>query len=436
MHGRMTARWVALTAAPVLLATAILSGEGQAPQQGTVFRAATNTVTSDVIVRDRQGRFVPDLRVDEFKLLEDGVEQRITNFLTVVGGRAISRFVASAPTTPASSGGLILPPSRAPDTSGRIFIIFIDDLHLQPRDTPRVRNVLEMVRDTLVHENDLVGFVSSGKSSIEINPTYDYNHRRFNEAISKTIGGAQSLAETLDSLDNPSGPSELRFNNHVAFQTAYKILNQAAHITNRRKAFIYVSSGYDFDPFKDERLKIAINRYSGGLTKDANGDGEVDDEEEEQRLPHESLTDDAARAATLFAEADLVSEMAELIRVANRANTTFYTLDPRGLVVHDDISINRTLAYNEWRSHISSQLNSLRAIGEGTGGFCICDTNAIKEGLQRIDNETSDYYILGYNSNNPDPKRVRRTIKIELTRPNAEIVFYRPEYTLPPAPRR
>ena len=436
MQGRMTAKGLALTAAPVLLATVILSGEGQAPQQGTVFRAASNTVTSDVIVRDRQGRFVPDLRVDEFKLFEDGVEQRITNFYTVVGGRAISKFVAAPAASAPSSGGLILPPSRAPDTSGRIFIIFIDDLHLQPRDTPRVRNVLEMVRDTLVHDNDLVGFVSSGPSSIEINPTYDYNHRRFNEAISKTIGNAQQLSETLDSLDNPSGPAGLRFNNHVAFQTAYKILNQAANITNRRKAFIYVSSGYDFDPFKDERLKIAINRYSGGLTKDANGDGEVDEDEEDQRLPHESLTDDAARSGTLFAEADLVSEMAELIRVANRANTTFYTVDPRGLVVHDDISINRTLAYNEWRSHISSQLNSLRAIAEGTGGRCICDTNAIKEGLQQIDNETSDYYILGYNSNNPDPKKVRRSIRIELTRPNAEIVFYRPEYTLPPLPRR
>jgi VWFA-related protein len=436
MRTRMIGKRLALTTVPLLLATVMLSGEAQrTTPQGTVFRAASNTVTSDVIVRDRDGRFVPDLLAHEFKIFEDGVEQRITNFYTVVGGRAISKLVA-APVAAPTSGGLILPPSRPPDTSGRIFIIFIDDLHLQPHDTPRVRNVLEQVRDTLIHENDLVGFVSSGYSSIQINPTYDYGHRRFNEAISKVVGGAATLSQTLDSLDNAQGPPGLRFNTHVAFQTAYRILDQASRITNRRKAFIYVSSGYDFDPFKDERLKIAQERYSAGLTKDSNGDGEIDDEEEDQRLPHESLTDDAARAVQLFAEADLVSEMAELIRSANRANTTFYTVDPRGLVVYDDIAVNRTLAYNEWRSHVGSQMNSLTAIAENTGGFCICMTNDFKTGLQRIDNETSDYYIIGYNSNNPDPNKVRRSIKIEVARPGAQIAFYRPEYTLPPPPRR
>ncbi len=76
------------------------------------------------------------------------------------------------------------------------------------------------------------------------------------------------------------------------------------------------------------------------------------------------------------------------------------------------------------------------AMAEGTGGFCVCNTNNFTEGLQRIDNETSDYYILGYNSNNPDPKKVRRSVRIEITRPGLGDVIYRPEYTLPPPDRR
>jgi hypothetical protein len=55
--------------------------------------------------------------------------------------------------------------------------------------------------------------------------------------------------------------------------------------------------------------------------------------------------------------------------------------------------------------------------------------------LQRIDNETSDYYILGYNSNNPDPKKIRRSIRVEVTRQGIGEVIYRPEYMLPPPPR-
>jgi hypothetical protein len=48
----------------------------------------------------------------------------------------------------------------------------------------------------------------------------------------------------------------------------------------------------------------------------------------------------------------------------------------------------------------------------------------------------SDYYIIGYNSNNPDPSRIRRSIRIEISRPGIGELVYRPEYTLPPPPRR
>ena len=422
-----------LTSLAVLLATAMASGQA-APGQGTVFRAASHTVSSDVIVRDRQGRFVPDLTVSEFKVFEDGVEQRLTNFYTVVGGRATSQLVGAVPSPASTPGGLILPRSRPADTSGRIFIIYIDDLHLMATDTPRVRLLLEQVRDTLIHPNDLVGFVSSGPSSIQINPGYDYEHRRFNEAISKVVGAAPSVADILDRGTHASGLSDLRFAVHVAFSAAYRILDQAARITNRRKAFIYVSSGFHFNPFEEERLKIAQERYGVGLTKDANGNGTVDDDEQDQRLPHEVLRDDAARAGTVFSEAELTQEIAELIRAANRANTTFYAVDPRGLVGQVDASVSRQLSIAEWRDFIGTQHSSLMALAENTGGFCICNTNDFAQGLQRIDNETSDYYILGYNSNNPDPKKVRRSVRIEITRPGITDIIYRPEYTLPPPP--
>ena len=414
---------------------ALLAGEAtSAGQQGTVFRAASDTVSSDVIVRDRQGRFVPDLTAGEFRIFEDGVEQRLTNFYTVVGGRATSHLASAAPAAPAT-GGLILPRSRPQDASGRIFIIFIDDLHLMAADTPMVRRLLEQVRDTLIHPTDLVGFVSSGPSSIQINPAYDYQHRRFNEAIGKVVGAAPSVADLLDWANDTTKLSELRFRVHTAFSAAYRILEQAANITNRRKAFVYVSSGFHFSPFEEERLKIAQERYAGGLPNDTNGNGRVDADEEEQRAPHELLRDEGIRSGRLFTDAELTLEIAELIRAANRANTTFYTVDPRGLVGQVDASVRTQLSIGEWRDFVGTQHSSLMALAEGTGGFCVCNDNRFAEGLQRIDNETSDYYILAYNSNNPDPKKLRRTVRIEVTRPGLGDLIYRPEYTLPPAPR-
>ena len=74
-------------------------------------------------------------------------------------------------------------------------------------------------------------------------------------------------------------------------------------------------------------------------------------------------------------------------------------------------------------------------LGDETGGFCICMTNNFDKGLQQIDNETSDYYMVGYISNNPDPFKVNRKIEIEVTRPGLQKPLYIESYKLP-KPRR
>jgi len=48
-----------------------------------VVRVNTVLVSLPVIVSDREGRYVPNLRADDFQILEDGVEQQISHFATV-----------------------------------------------------------------------------------------------------------------------------------------------------------------------------------------------------------------------------------------------------------------------------------------------------------------------------------------------------------------
>jgi VWFA-related protein len=388
------------------------------PRQAT-FRATTDLVTTTLIARDERGTFVPDLRKDEFQILEDGVPQTLQTFVPVIGGRVLQEEIT---TTRPVVEGLILPPSRPPaDTSGRIFIIFIDDLHLRALDTPRVRKVLTQIRDELIHDGDLVGFVSSGYSSISTDLSYDYNHVRFNEAIDKTMGSGMSPQEIISMPESSQGPQGLRYNAHTAFSVAYDLLQQAAQINNRRKSFIYVSSGYSFNPFKDARYKAAQEKYATPLRDDTEGQGSTAAYEN----PFE-------KQGQQFAETDLVAEIAELTRAARRANVTFYPVDPRGLNAGPDIGDN--LGAQEWREFVTTTVSSLQVLGEETGGFCICNTNDFSRGLQRIDAETSDYYLLGYTSTNPDPLKVRRRVEIKVTRPGVELI-YKPEYTIE-RPRR
>src|SRR5437899_9319984 len=61
---------------------------GAAPPepQTPVFRAGADVVVLDVVVRDRKGRTVRDLRPDEVAVYEDGVGQPVASFRLVAAG--------------------------------------------------------------------------------------------------------------------------------------------------------------------------------------------------------------------------------------------------------------------------------------------------------------------------------------------------------------
>ena len=99
--------------------------------------------------------------------------------------------------------------------------------------------------------------------------------------------------------------------------------------------------------------------------------------------------------------------MRELTLSANRANASLYTIDPRGL--QGVVDAGTYVDQSEWRTYIQKTTSSLRYMAEETGGFPIVNTNDFASELKRIDAETSDYYVLGFYSSNPDPTKRTRT---------------------------
>jgi ABC-type proline/glycine betaine transport system ATPase subunit len=69
------------------------------------------------------------------------------------------------------------------------------------------------------------------------------------------------IKQILDVPQGQQGPPEVRYRAHVAFSTAYDIMQKLQQVHNRRKAFIYVSNGYDLDPFARTRAKNYAQRY-------------------------------------------------------------------------------------------------------------------------------------------------------------------------------
>lgn len=391
----------------------------QAPRE--IIRRSVDLVTNTVIVRDDKGQFVANLGKNDFQVLEDGVPQELITFVLTHGGRVLNDV--SAPPPPAQEGILLPPPRPTNDASGRIFLIFVDDLHMDFRNTGRIRDLFKKISKELVHDGDMFGIVSSGPSSIAIDMTYD--RKRLDEAINKISGSGLKPQEIIETPDGSQGPPEVRYRAHVAFSTAYDVLEKMEAVHNRRKAFIYVSNGYDFDPFSKSRAKESNERYSSMTGGSSNSDGSSSDSQ--------STTNPFSKSGNEFAAADLAAELSELTRRANRSNTVMYTIDPRGLVGGPDLDETK-LDMTDWQDHIRETQSSLRVIADLTGGFAVVNSNDFDKALKRIDAETSDYYVLGYYSTNPDPLKRKRTVEIKVKSAAKYELNYKPSYVLKPPP--
>ena len=403
---------------------------GQAPAKGQdqTFRIQVDLVTNDIVVRDEKGNFVSDLKQGEFEIYEDGIKQDITSMTVVTGGK-VNNLLAPPPPPPPE--GIILPPTKPRnDVSGRIFLFFVDDLHLQFHNTGRVRDLFKRISKELVHDGDMFGIVSSGPSSIAVDMTYDRN--RLEEAIKKIAGNELKPTDIINGPSGADGPSEVRYRAHVAFSTVAEVLGNLESVHNRRKALIYVSDGYDFNPFQDARLGLmdpnspfAQNEFrkSENQANSSSGSGATSDPLTQQQQQSEQ-----------FSDADLARDLGDLTRTANRANVTMYTIDPRGLVGMGDI--DEQVDPSQWAEFVRKSQDSLRVLAEETGGIAVVNQNDFSKALKRIDAETSDYYVIGYYSKNPDASKRRRNIEVKVMRPGQKWqVWARKEYVLKAQPR-
>jgi VWFA-related protein len=378
----------------------------QGDQKPSPFKVRIDLVQTDLIARDTRDRFVADLQPGEFDVYEDGIKQDVA-WLTLTHGGQVRDLMR--PTT-LPREGLVLPPSRPrSDASGRIFVIVLDDLHLDFGSTGRVRDLMSRMLRNLIHDGDMFGIVSTGTSSISEPLTYD--RQVLESAIARMKGEALTPTDIIQGSSSARGPTELRHRAHVAFSTVRELLRNLETVHQRRKAVLYLSSGYDFNPFEDSRLDEQARR-AGIDVADLKNDPFVR----------------AEQSGQLLSEGDLVQELAEIIAAANRANATLYTIDPRGLVAGPDV--DQPIRTQEWLAFVRDSQDSLRVMADGTGGLAVVNMNDFDAAFRRIDADTSDYYVLGYYSNNTDTSRRTRRIEVRTTRRDVR-VYNRTSYTLP-----
>ncbi|HEV3471102.1 MAG TPA: VWA domain-containing protein [Pyrinomonadaceae bacterium] len=361
-----------------------------APQgEDEVVRVSAELVQTDVMVFDRQGRFVDGLKPEQFELKVDGRAVPIAFFERVEAGTvdedaqlAAARGGARTSSRPA---GVALPLDR-----GRTILFFVDDLHLSPASAARTRDALVRFIDEELGQNDEAAVTSaSGQIGFLQQFTGERAVLRAAAARLKAIpydvrdGQSPPMSEAhalaigqrdpnvtgffVDDLlrEIPSMPRSVAEN--MVATRAREILRQSQYITDNtlralesavrssaplpgRKILFFISEGFHLDP----------------------QEGTVHD-----RLRR--ITDAAARAGVVIYSMDAAGLRSGLPDAAAAA-----AFDPAGRL---------TSAESRELRGLQEPLHTLAA---DTGGRALVNTNAMGPAVEGALKETARYYLLAW----------------------------------------
>lgn len=203
------------------------------------------------------------------------------------------------------------------------WVLFIDDLHLDFRNTGRIRQLAQTFLKDIVLEGDLVAIRTSGPSGV----LTDFSSARELLPWSIKLTGGGLTPGDVANLGKESGMNadELRKRAGVSLSSATAAAALLSRVEPRRRALLYISNGHAFD------------------------------------------------MATLI-------EARALAHVAGTNGVRIFTVDAASM----DRLPRVPASDPAWEAHKALARESLRVIAEQSGGLAILDAQDARTALQRV----------------------------------------------------
>jgi VWFA-related protein len=397
-----------------------LARTANAPPAEATFKVNVRQVLVPVVVRDKDGHHVIGLTQADFKILEDGVEQKITSFsVENVGAEALAAKPSSAPEAQPAAAVSVAP---KPTPARRTYLICIDTLHAEFSNLVHVREALTKLFASEQAGDAQYMVVAVGRSmQVVENATSDpqvvlqaIEPKRFEKLYlgsSKTsmqaemAGFRRTLAEIRAACDSgdpsclrkSSLPSEAgavaeqeRQNNMMFLSQLRSLLQQLSRGTDRR-TLVLISGGFGLVPGK-EAYELLVAYFP------------------------------EFRSYNLRT-VDRMPEMTPILRLAANSNIPIYTIDSRGLYTQEFYSAaNSASAPPSLMPAISSAMSesaldaglTLSEIAAATGGTAFRNSNDLLQGLQRAFADGRSYYMLAYVPSNSQTDGKFRAIQVQV----------------------
>ena len=430
--------------AAVALCALLLGGlliDAQQPnaqdQPRPTFRTEANYIRVDVYATTRDGTPVTDLRRDEFSLLEDRVAQAIDQFSPVIIRTGNTVPTRSDPQTPEAGR------QAATEPRARVFVIFLDALHVDGTASQRIATPLSNAIRRLIGPDDLIAIVDPHTTTRAITFTRQVDNV---ESALRRAWGARDRADFIDDVERryaqcyPGVPRRagelvapdlgiaqemiLRRREEQTFDALEELIAFLRDVREERKAVITVTNGWRvYGP--NQSLTRAIDNEVPSAPR-AGFDPRIGKLSSDPVVTGDrgnTCDSDRLRLALL----DHTMRYRQMLDTANRANVSFYPVDPRGIVAFDDdivpvagVGQNPGVPPAEDNRRLGERHTSLRTMAESTDGIAVLETNNFEPTLQRMTSDLSAYYLLGYYSSGKLDGKFH-AISVRVTRPGVQI---------------
>ena len=413
----------------ILLVLLTLAAHAQAQEPDNVVKVKSNLVNIDVIVKDKKGKYISDLKPEDFTITENGVAQKIEFF-----DAPVLRTETRKP-----GETVVGVPSDTTVTRNYIALVLdsqtTDFTNMKPVREGAIKYIREQVTDA-----DAVAILSVTNGLQMLQP--------FTQDKAKLIASLEKLgspdSKTFEQKDVGENIANIR-----EFLKKNESLGAITSPTGGSTAARVMIAQHVLQQFIRLRTALSLQQARPVLAALA-------------ALAEGLRSIPGKKTLVLFSQgfvspAVLDWQVQSTIDIANRANVAIYIIDSAGLRAGAPASGSLVPASPlAGVSAITNQEQRIRAVGgetvfdnvrqEGqtreydilyrisgdTGGKFLKGSNDIGQGLERINQEIQARYTLAYRSTNQNFDSTFRKVKIEVRRPDVQIMSRSGYYAIPP----
>lgn len=392
-----------------------------------VIRVKSHLVNIDVLVKDKKGRYITDLKVEEFAVFENGVPQKLDFF---------DPPLTSAEQTGQKNIAIEARPRTSAGVPRNIISLVLDGQTTDLTNLKRVREgILRYIREQISDTDTVALFAVT--SGLQLLQPFTQDKSQLMAAAERALAGS-AASKNFEQRDLAENIAALR--ESAAGAPTSPITTTAA---GSEAAQAMIASRV-LQQFLRLRTTLSLQQSRPVLAALA-------------AICEAQRTIPGKKTLVLFSQgfvtpAVLDWQVQSMIDLANRANVAIYIIDSAGLrasapqsgalVPGSPLAGVSAITNQEQRiqavggenlfDHVRYEgLNRgqdvLYRISGDTGGQFIKGTNDIGKGLNRIDQEIRSRYTLAYRSTDSNFDGSFRKLKVEVRRPEAQ-AHARPGY--------